>query len=127
MSKGKSNIEIEKLFKKINSDDLNENFLGVYPSDKINKFIMFEKMMPRKKYSFLVSNTDRSDQGRTHWGSIMNISPKSELFFFDSHGIEGMNHFIVSDDKKIVGKILKGIETTDQKGKKLTLCKLNFQ
>ena len=81
MSKGKSNIEIEKLFKKINSDDLNENFLGVYPSDKINKFIMFEKMMPRKKYSFLVSNTDRSDQGGTHWGSIMNISPKSELFF----------------------------------------------
>ena len=48
MSKGKSNIEIEKLFKKINSDDLNENFLGVYPSDKINKFIMFEKMMPGK-------------------------------------------------------------------------------
>ena len=37
-----------------------------------------------------------------------------------------MNHFIVSDDKKIVGKILKGIETTDQKGKKLTLCKLKF-
>ena len=37
-----------------------------------------------------------------------------------------MNHFIVSDDKKIVGKILKGIETIDQKDKKLTLCKLKF-
>ena len=37
-----------------------------------------------------------------------------------------MKHFIVSDDKKIVGKILKGIETIDHKDKKLTLCKLKF-
>ena len=48
MSKGISDIEIEKLFKEINNDDLNNNFLGVYPSDKINKFIMFEKMIPGK-------------------------------------------------------------------------------
>ena len=34
MSKGISNMEIEKLFKEINNDDLNENFLGVSPSDK---------------------------------------------------------------------------------------------
>ena len=81
MSKGISNIEIIKLFKEINND-LNENFLGVYPSDKINKFIMFEKMMPGKKYPFLVSNTDRSDQGGMHLWSIMNILSKGELFFF---------------------------------------------
>ena len=37
-----------------------------------------------------------------------------------------MKHFIVNDDNKIVGKILKGIETIDQKDKKLTLCKLKF-
>ena len=52
--------------------------------------------------------------------------PKSELFFFDSYGIERMKHFIISDDKIIVGKILKGIEMIDQKDKKLTLCKLKF-
>ena len=55
----------------------------------------------------------------------MNILPKSELFF-DLYGIEEMKHFIVSNDKKIVAKILKGIETIDQKDKKLTLCKLKF-
>ena len=86
---------------------------------------MFEKMVPGIKYPFLVSNTDRSNQGGMHCWSIMNILPKSEPFF-DSYGIEGMNHFIVSDDKKIVGKILKGIETIDQKDKKLTLYKLKF-
>ena len=37
-----------------------------------------------------------------------------------------MKHFIVRDDKKIVRKILKGIEAIDQKDKKLTLCKLKF-
>ena len=52
--------------------------------------------------------------------------PKSELFFFDLHGIERMKQFIVSDDKKIFGKILKGIKTIDQKDKNLTLCNLKF-
>ena len=50
MSKGICNIEIEKLFKEINL--LNEHFLGVYSSDKIDKFITFEKMMPGEKKSF---------------------------------------------------------------------------
>ena len=51
------------------------------------------------------------------------------LFFFlirDSFGIEGMKHFLGNDDKKIVGKVLKDIETIDEKDKKLTFCKLKF-
>ena len=52
--------------------------------------------------------------------------PKSKLRFFGSYGIERMKQFIVSDDKKIVAKRLKGIETIDQKDKKLTPCKLKF-
>ena len=43
MSKGISNFEIEKVFKEINNDDINENLIGIFPSDKMNKFIMFEK------------------------------------------------------------------------------------
>ena len=76
------NFEIECVFKEINNNDLNKNFLGVFPSDKINKFIMFERMMPGKKYPFIISNTDRSNKNGMHWWSILNISPKSELFFF---------------------------------------------
>ena len=44
-SKSISNFEIEKIFKEINNENINENSLGVFPSDKINKFIMFEKMV----------------------------------------------------------------------------------
>ena len=66
MSRGKTNFEIEKVFKEINNEDINKNFLGVFPSDKINKFIMFEKIMPGKKYLFIILNTERSDESSTH-------------------------------------------------------------
>ena len=37
-----------------------------------------------------------------------------------------MKHLIVSDDKKIVAKVLKGLELAHQKDNKLTLVKLKF-
>ena len=67
MSGSISNFEIEKVFKEINTEDINKNFLSVFLSDKINKFIMFKNMMPGKKYPFIISHTDRSDEGGTHW------------------------------------------------------------
>ena len=36
MLKGISNFEIEKAFKEINKEDINKNFLGVFPSN-LNK------------------------------------------------------------------------------------------
>ena len=82
MSKDISNIVIEKLFKEINNEDINKNFLGLFLSGKINKSIIFEKMMPGNINPFLISNTDRSDQVGTHWWSIMYISPKGKLGYF---------------------------------------------
>ena len=76
--------------------------------------------MPGKKYPFIISNTDRSDQGNTDWWSILNISLKKGLLFFDSFGIRDMRHFIVSNDKKIVEKVLKGLVLADQRDYKLT-------
>ena len=78
MSKGTSKFEIEKVFKEINHYDINEICLGVFPSDKINQFIMFEKMMPGKKYPFIISNIERSDKECPHWLNILNISPKKQ-------------------------------------------------
>ena len=65
MSKGISNTEIGKLFKEINNDDLSENFLSAYPSDQINKFITFEKMMPGKNIlSWFQTGTEATKVGR---------------------------------------------------------------
>ena len=126
MSRGTSNFETEKVFKEINNEHINKNFLGAFPSDKINKFIMFEKMRRGKKYPFIISNTDRSDKSGPHWWSIFKISQKSELLLFDLFEISGRNHFTGKDDKKIVGKILKGLKLDDQKDNKPTLVKLKF-
>ena len=111
MSYGISNFEIERVFKEINNPDINKNFLGAFPFDKINKFIMFEKMMPEKMYPLMISNTDRSDEIGPYWWGILNILPK---------------RFIVTDDKKTVGKVLKGLEAENKKDDKLTLIKLKF-
>ena len=58
------NFEITEIFKKVDNNDLNQNFVGVLSSDKMNHFSDFEKMMKGKKYSFLIANTDRSDKKR---------------------------------------------------------------
>ena len=36
----------------------------------------------------MIANTDSSSEGGTHWWSILNIEPKTEIFFFDSLGLD---------------------------------------
>ena len=42
---GISNIKIERVFKNLGNDDLEDNFVGVFASDKINKFRDISRMM----------------------------------------------------------------------------------
>ena len=46
---GISNEEIVKYFEKNSDDDLKKNFVGVFPSNYIIKFISFHEMMQEKK------------------------------------------------------------------------------
>ena len=73
---GISNFDIEEIFNKGNNADLLQNFVGVFPSGKMNKFLDFKKMMKGKRYPFLIANTDRSDKEGTHWWSILDINGK---------------------------------------------------
>ena len=83
-------------------------------------------MMPGKKYPFIISNANRSDENGTHWLRTLNISPKSEILLFDSFGIIGMKRFIAQDDKKNSWKGLERMELADRKDNKLTIVKLKF-
>lgn len=49
---------------------------------------------------------------------FLNIEPRNDLLFFDSFGLDGLKEFIVTDDKKIVEKILVGIEQMDRTDQK---------
>ena len=82
-----------------------------FPLKKLNRSILFEKMIPGEKYPFKISNTGRTNEGGIHPWSILNFLPKSELLLFDLFGKRGIRHFIVSEDKKIVGNVLKGLQS----------------
>ena len=68
MSKGISNFQIEEAFKNMEDEDINNNFVGVFPSNYMNKLTDHKMMISEKKgkYPFLIANTDSSSKGGTH-------------------------------------------------------------
>ena len=97
---GISNFQIEDALKKIGDKDLLENFVGVCPSNYMNRFIDRASMISdRGKYPLIIANTDASDKPGTHWWSILDIDHRNDIFFFDSFRLDGLNHFMVQDGK----------------------------
>ena len=122
-----SNYQIEDAFKKTGDAELLENFVGVFPSSYMNKFINHAAMISDwEKVPFIIANTDASDKPGVHWWSILNIEPRTDNFFFDSFGLDGSKHFIITDDKPIVAKILLGIKQMNRSDNKSTLCEIKF-
>ena len=122
-----SNFQIENAIRNIGDDDLKNNFVGVFLSNYMNKFIDRAPMISSKeKYSFLIANTDNSEKPGDYWWSILGIDQKTDIFFFDSFGLDGLKHFIVQDNKHIVEKILLGVEKMTRTDNKITLCKVRF-
>ena len=113
---GISNFQIEEAFKKIDDKDLLDYFVGVFPSNYMNKFINHAAIIEDAtgKYPFINANTDAADKAGEHWWSILDIEPWTGIFFFDSYGIEGLKHFIIQYDRAIVDKILIGIKKNGQ-------------
>ena len=119
---GISNFQIENAVKQISDEDLLNNFVGVFPSNYMNKFINHAAMIEDKKgkYPFIIANTDASDKTGTYWWSILDIEPRNDILLFDSFGLDGLKNFIIQDDKKTIDKILIGIEQMNKTDKKLT-------
>ena len=80
---GISNFQIEEAFKKIDDEDLLNNFVGVFPSNYMNKFISHATMIEDTgKYPFITANTDTADKPGEHWWSILDMESWTEIFFF---------------------------------------------
>ena len=124
---GISNFQIEEAFKKIGDEDLLDNFVGVFPSNYMSKFINHAAMISDKgKFPFIIANADSSEIPGVHWWSILDIEPRNDIFFFYSFGLDGLKHFIIQDGKKIIDKNLLTIEQMDKTDKKISLCKIKF-
>ena len=85
-------------------------------------------MMSEKqsKYLFIIANTDSSEKGSTHWWSIVGIEPKTDIFFFDSFGLDGLKHFIMQDDRNVIEKVLFGTQKMTKTDNKITLFNIRF-
>ena len=123
---GISNFQIESAIKNI-GDGLIDNFVCVFPSNYMNKFIDHTSIISGKgKYPFVIVKTDNSEKPGVYWWSILDIEPKTDIFFFDSFGLDGLNHLIVQDGKPIIKKILLGVEKMRRTDNKITLCRKSF-
>ena len=126
---GISNETIEDFFEKVDDDDLKNNFIGVFPSNFISKFISYHSIIKDRskvKYPFIIMNTDRSDRAGTHWWSFLDLHPKKEIFLFDSFGFEGLKKFIIDNDKKLLNKVLYNLNNFKKSYRKITLISLKF-
>ena len=112
-----SNDDTVNFLEENTDDDLKNNFVGVFPSNYIVKFISFHRMMTEKKerYHFIIMITDYSNKSSTHWWSFSDLNPEKEIFFFDSFRFEGFKQFIIQNDRKLLNKILFGIEKFKKK------------
>ena len=73
---GISNFQIENAFKKINDPDLLSNFVVLFPSNYMKKFINHAaRINDSGKFLFMIANTDNSSKSGTHWWSILDIEP----------------------------------------------------
>ena len=124
---GISNFQIENVIVNIGDDDLKKNFVGAFPSNYVYKFIDHASMISRKgKYPLIIANKDSSEKPGVYWWSILDIEPKTDMFFFNSVGLDGLKHFFVQDNKPIVEQILLGVEKMTRTDNKVTLCKIRF-
>ena len=94
----------------------------------MNKFINHAAMMSEKegKYLFIIANTDSSEKGSTHWWSTVGIDPETDIFFFDSFGLDGLKHFIMQDDRNVIEKVLFGTQKMTKTDNKITLFNIRF-
>ena len=124
-----SNEAIEDFFEKVNDEDLKNNFIGVFPSNFINKFISYHSIIKDRskiKYPFIIMNTDRSNRAGTHWWSFLDLHQKKEIFLFDRFGFEGFKKFIIDNDKKVLNKVLFGLNKFEKSDRKITLISVKF-
>ena len=82
---GISNATIEKFINEREDDDFKNNFIGVFSSNQIFRFINFHKLINEKnvQHPFMIMNTDRDNKKGTHWWRFLEFHTRRDIFLFD--------------------------------------------
>ena len=125
---GISNQNLSNFIEEKTNDDIKKNFVGIFPSNFIAKFITFHRMVNERstQYPFIIMNTDRSNKKGMHWWSFLDLHPNKEIFLFDSFGFDGFKEFLLQDDKKTLNEILYEIKNSEKKDSKIAVITLTF-
>ena len=75
MDKGITNVKINKFFENEESQDSDNNYMGVYSIYSITRYINFYEII-KKRNAIAILNTDRHNKTGTHWWSFMDIHHK---------------------------------------------------
>ena len=59
MSERISNFQIEQAFKNLNESDINNNFVGSFPANQMNKFIDYKSITSEKRKIYLLNSKHR--------------------------------------------------------------------
>ena len=80
---GIGNIDIENIFSNEENDDFKKNYMGVYSSNNLTRYINFHDVINERnaKYPFAIFNTDRNNKAGTHWKSFLDIHQKKKIVF----------------------------------------------
>ena len=94
---GISNETIVKFFENETDDDLTSNFVGVFPSNYVTKFISFHEMIIEKnRYPFIIRNTDCSDKNSTHWWSFLTCTKEKKFFYLIVLVLKGLKSSLLT-------------------------------
>ena len=110
------------------NEDFKANFKKVISSNSLTQYLDFKKVVSEgnTKYPFAIINTARKNHKGIHWWSLLNIDPAKHVFLFDSEGFLGFRLFILSDDNKIVDKVLFNIKKFNQPTTRVRCVELTF-
>ena len=92
--------EFTKFIYNYGGDHMINEYVGTYASNEINSYIAFAAEIRRRNHylPYMIFNTDRRDQSGTHWISLLNFCPNSNILIFDSFGEIGLKHFLITDE-----------------------------
>ena len=82
MDKGITNLEINKFFENEENQDIKNNYMGVYSTDSITRYINFYEIIKKRnaKYPFAIFNTDKNNKLDTHWWKFYGYSPQKKSY-----------------------------------------------
>ena len=124
---GISNVNIENFFGNEN-EDIKKNFIGVYSSNSMTRYINYYKIIKEKCccYPFVIFNNDRANKPGTHWWSFQDIYRKTQLLLFDSDGFQAFKYFIVDNDYSTMNTLLYNLEKFNKKDNNSSLASFKF-